>query len=83
MAGFGGGKERGIRMIEDAAAYGGDNQDDARFALILIYNRERQYDEALKQLSAARAVPAEPAGLAGERRDQRCAPGAPPMRNAS
>ena len=41
MAGFGGDKERGIRMIEDAAAYGGDNQEDARFALVLLYNREK------------------------------------------
>src|SRR3954462_7150031 len=35
-AGFGGGRERGLRMIEEAAAYNGENQADARFALILI-----------------------------------------------
>lgn len=55
VAGFGGGKERGLAMIEEAAAYGGDNQDDARFALILLYNRERQYDDALKQLERLRS----------------------------
>ena len=54
MAGFGGGKERGLRMVEEAAAYPGDNQTDARFALILIYNRERRYDDALKQLAVLR-----------------------------
>jgi predicted Zn-dependent protease len=41
-------------MIEDAAAYGGDNQDDARFALILLYNRERRYDDALRVLQFLR-----------------------------
>ena len=54
MAGFGGGKDRGLRMVEEAAAYPGDNQTDARFALILIYNRERRYDDALKQLDVLR-----------------------------
>src|SRR5207253_7071600 len=50
VAGFGGDKARGIRMIEDAVAYGGDNQEDARFTLVLVYNREKQYDQALQQL---------------------------------
>jgi tetratricopeptide (TPR) repeat protein len=54
VAGFGGGKEKGIKQIEDAAAYGGDNQTEARFALILLYNREQRYDDALKQLAALR-----------------------------
>ncbi len=49
-AGFGGGKERGVRLIEDAAGYDGDNQTDARLALILLYNREKRYDDALQQL---------------------------------
>ena len=54
VAGFGGGRERGIQLIEGAAAYGGDNQTDARFALILLYNREKRYDDALKQLAMLR-----------------------------
>jgi tetratricopeptide (TPR) repeat protein len=53
-AGFGGGKEKGINQIEEAAAYGGDNQTEARFALILLYNREKRYDEALKVLASLR-----------------------------
>ncbi len=51
VAGFGGDRQKGLRLIEDAADYGGDNQPDARFALILIYNREKRFDEALKQLA--------------------------------
>ena len=71
MAGFGGDRERGMQLIEEAAAYGGDNQDDARFALVLLYNREKRYDDALEQLArAAGAVPAQPPGLAGERLDR-------------
>jgi tetratricopeptide (TPR) repeat protein len=54
MVGFGGGKERGLKMIEEAAAFGGDNQEDARFALILLYNREKRYDDALKTLNTLR-----------------------------
>jgi tetratricopeptide (TPR) repeat protein len=54
VAGFGGDGQKGIRMIEEAAAFGGDNQTDARFALILLYNREKRYDDALKQLAMLR-----------------------------
>jgi tetratricopeptide (TPR) repeat protein len=48
VVGFGGGKERGLRMIEEAAAYPSLTQTDARFALLLIYNRERRFDDALR-----------------------------------
>ena len=54
VAGFGGDKERGLRMVEEAAAYAGDNEADARFALILLYNREKRYDDALKTLAVLR-----------------------------
>jgi len=54
MAGFGGNRERGMRLIEEAAAYGGENQADARFALILLLNREKRYDDALTQLARLR-----------------------------
>jgi tetratricopeptide (TPR) repeat protein len=54
MAGFGGGKDHGLRMIEEAAAYPGENQTDARVALVLIYNREQRYDQALEQLAILR-----------------------------
>ena len=46
LVGFGGGREEGLRMIEEAAAYRSDAQTEARFALILLYNREKQYADA-------------------------------------
>lgn len=54
MAGFGGGREKGLRLIEAAAGYPGDNQTDSRVALILLYNRERRYGDALGQLATLR-----------------------------
>ena len=54
VAGFGGNREKGLHLIEDAAGYGGENQTDARFALILLYNRERRYGDALAQLALLR-----------------------------
>ena len=55
MAGFGGNRDRGMKLIEEAAAYGGDNTADARFALLLLYNREKRYEDALAQLARLRA----------------------------
>jgi len=52
--GFGGGRERGITLIEGAAAFHGDNRGDAALALLLIYNREHRYDEALRLLTDLR-----------------------------
>ena len=43
VAGFGGGREKGLRLVEAAAGHVGDNQTDARLALVLLYNRERRY----------------------------------------
>ncbi len=54
VAGFGGGRERGLHLVEEAAAYVGENQADARFALTLLYNREQRYDDALRQLTMLR-----------------------------
>ncbi len=52
--GFGGGREQGLRFVESAASYSGDNQVEARFALIVLYNREKRYTEALAQLAVLR-----------------------------
>ena len=54
VAGFGGGKERGIEMLERAAGGSGEARTDAMFALVLVYNRERRFDEALRVLRALR-----------------------------
>ena len=56
VAGFGGGKERGIRMLEETAAGDGESGTDARFALVLLYNRERRYDDALRVLQELRKM---------------------------
>jgi tetratricopeptide (TPR) repeat protein len=55
LAGFGGGKERGLKLVEDAAAYPSDVQSNARFTLILLYNREKRYDDALKVIRELQA----------------------------
>ena len=47
LAGFGGDRARGVRLIEDAASYPSDVQTNALFTLILPYNREGRYDDAL------------------------------------
>jgi tetratricopeptide (TPR) repeat protein len=52
--GFGGGKDRGLRMIEETVEAGGENRTDAEFALVLLYNRERRYNDALRVLETLR-----------------------------
>jgi tetratricopeptide (TPR) repeat protein len=47
VVGFSSGKDEGLRQIEAAANHPSDVQTDARFALVLLYNRERRYVEAL------------------------------------
>jgi tetratricopeptide (TPR) repeat protein len=54
VVGFGGGKEKGLRMIEETAEAGRENRTDAEFALVLLYNRERRYNDALKVLDSLR-----------------------------
>jgi tetratricopeptide (TPR) repeat protein len=54
VAGFGGGRELGLKMIEEAATMP-STRTDARFALVLLYNRERQWDLAMKHLRALQA----------------------------
>ena len=73
VAGFGGGKDRGIQMLRETAEYdldtrsrtafgagraetGNDVRADALFALILVYNREHRYDEALQALERLRRL---------------------------
>lgn len=55
VAGFGGGRERGIALVERAAAFPGDNQSDAKLALVLLYMREQRFDDALRQVDELRA----------------------------
>jgi len=48
LVGFGGDRALGVRMVEEAAAYPGDSQPNALFILVLLYNREARYDDALQ-----------------------------------
>jgi len=48
IAGFGSGREGGLALVERAAAYPGETQTNARFALVLIYNREGRPADAAR-----------------------------------
>lgn len=56
VAGFGGGKDRGIAMLQQTAAGGGEARTDALFALALVFNRERRFDDASNALKQLRAL---------------------------
>jgi tetratricopeptide (TPR) repeat protein len=48
LAGFSGGRDRALRLIEDAARSPNEAQPGALLSLVLIYNRESRFDDALK-----------------------------------
>jgi len=74
VAGFGGGRDRGIQMLRETAEVdldtrpraaagdatrgetGNDVRADAMFALVLVYNREHRYDEAMQVLERLRRL---------------------------
>jgi tetratricopeptide (TPR) repeat protein len=56
IVGFGGNRDEGIALLRRAAASGGESRPDALFALVLIYNREGRYDEALAALRKLRTL---------------------------
>jgi tetratricopeptide (TPR) repeat protein len=56
VSGLDGGRQKGLQLIEAAAEYRSENQAAARLALVLLYNRERRYDEALTQLATLREL---------------------------
>ena len=47
VVGFGGDRTKGLQLIEAAARHPSDAQTDAKFALMLLYNREGRFAEAL------------------------------------
>lgn len=55
MAGFGGGKARGIALIE-AASRAGEGQTEAKTALALIYSREGRHADAFRMLGELAAA---------------------------
>lgn len=56
VVGFGGDRDRGIRLVEGAAHYASDLQTDAKIALVFIYNRERRFDDASRVLRDLRRL---------------------------
>ena len=54
MAGLDGDRAQGLRMVEQAAASASPVRTEARFALILLYNREKRWDDALRVLAQLR-----------------------------
>jgi tetratricopeptide (TPR) repeat protein len=56
LVGFGGGKARGLGMVEEAAADYSDVQTNALFTLIVLYNREARYDDALRVIARLQAM---------------------------
>ena len=47
IVGFGGDRALGIRLVEEAARYPSDTQIDAKVALLLLYNREGRFADAV------------------------------------
>jgi tetratricopeptide (TPR) repeat protein len=47
VVGFGGDRERAIAMLQEAARSRSEVWTEAHFALLLVYNREKRFDEAL------------------------------------
>ena len=56
VVGFGGGREHGIATLQETAASQGEARTDALFALVLLFNRERRYDDALQALEQLRQL---------------------------
>jgi tetratricopeptide (TPR) repeat protein len=56
LAGVRGGRETGIRQVEEAAAYPCETQTNARLSLIAMYTRERRYDDALRIIEQLRQM---------------------------
>jgi tetratricopeptide (TPR) repeat protein len=56
VAGLDGDRARGLQLIEQAAASTSPVRTEARFALILLYNREKRWDDALGVLAQLRAA---------------------------
>lgn len=54
LIGLGGGREKAIRLLEDCAAYPSDVQAEAMVVLVVIYNREKRYEDALRLLATLR-----------------------------
>jgi len=48
LVGFDGDRAQGLKLVEDAARYPSESQANALFTLLVMYNRESRWDEALR-----------------------------------
>src|SRR6202008_3190437 len=55
IAGFGGGRDPGLRLGEGARVYPSGAQPQARFALVRLYNREGRYADAARLIRELQA----------------------------
>lgn len=55
LFGFRGDREGGLRLIEEAATPGSEALWEAKFGLLVLYNRERRYDDALAVIGELQA----------------------------
>ncbi len=51
VAGFGGGREQGVALLEAAATPGSESRFEAQTALVLIYSREERHEDAYRLLT--------------------------------
>jgi tetratricopeptide (TPR) repeat protein len=54
VVGFGGGRDKAVSLLQATSASRTEVRTDAMFALILVFNREQKYEEALKVIAALR-----------------------------
>ena len=54
LVGLGADRAGGLRLVEEAAAYPSNARPDALIALVVIYNREERYDDALRVIGQLR-----------------------------
>ena len=77
IAGFGGGKEKGHQADRGGGGLRRREPDRCALRALLLYNREKRYDDALKQLAALREqLSAQSSGVARDRDRRCCAPAA-------
>jgi hypothetical protein len=70
MVGFGGGREQGLRLVRGAASYVGDNQEEARFTLVVVATVKGSTTRRWRSCDSPRAVSAKSPVLARKRIDQ-------------
>jgi tetratricopeptide (TPR) repeat protein len=54
LVGFGGGRETAIAMLEQCARYESEARTEARVGLVLVYNQEKRYGDAMQLLKMLR-----------------------------